>query len=126
VAPLGLDIDGHYYNINADHVALAVASAIQADRLIFLTDVPGVLQSLSDPTSIIRHLTPSAANACIESGIITGGMLPKLKSCLTGLHKGIQQIAILNSFEPHALMKGFTEPEAIGTLITGEEDADEH
>ncbi|HEY9759789.1 MAG TPA: acetylglutamate kinase [Oculatellaceae cyanobacterium] len=124
VAPLGLDIDGHYYNINADHVALAVAAAIQADRLIFLTDVPGVLQSLDDPTSIIRKLTPEKAAACIDSGIISGGMLPKLKSCITGLSRGIQQIAILNSFESHALMKGFTEPEATGTLITGEEDAD--
>ena len=122
VAPLGLDLEGHYYNINADHVALAVASAIQADRLIFLTDVPGVLESLDDPKSIIRHLTPSAAKACIESGIISGGMLPKLKSCLAGLSRGIQKIAILNSFESHALMKGFTDPEAIGTLITGESD----
>jgi acetylglutamate kinase len=128
VAPLGLDTDGHYYNINADHVALAVAAAIQADRLIFLTDVPGVLQSLQDPTSIIRKLTPEKAAECIESGIISGGMLPKLKSCIAGLSRGIQKIAILNSFESHALMKGFTEPEATGTLITGEdeEDADQH
>ena len=107
IPPLGLDNEGHYYNINADHAALAIASALQSDALFFLTDVPGVLESVSDPTSRIGHLTPSAADAYIASGVISGGMLPKIKSCLAGIKNGVGKIAILNSFERTFTSKWF-------------------
>jgi acetylglutamate kinase len=124
IPPLGLDNEGHYYNINADHAALAIASALQSDALFFLTDVPGVLSSVSDPTSRIKHLTPSAAESYIKSGAISGGMLPKIKSCLAGIKNGVGKIAILNSFDDHSLLNGFNAPEEIGTLITGEPSSD--
>lgn len=124
IPPLGLDNEGHYYNINADHAALAIASALQSDALFFLTDVPGVLASVSDPSSRIKHLTPSAAEAYINSGAISGGMLPKIKSCLAGIKNGVGKIAILNSFEKHSLLNGYNAPEEIGTLITGEPASD--
>ncbi|HEY9733628.1 MAG TPA: acetylglutamate kinase [Drouetiella sp.] len=120
ISPIGRDLEGNYYNINADHAALAVATHLQADALIFCTDVPGVMKNLSDPSSRIGHLTPSGAQKYIDEGTISGGMLPKIRSCIGGIQGGIDKIAILNSFEPHALLNGFKAPEAHGTLITAD------
>jgi len=118
VAPLGLDDENHFYNINADHAALAIAAAVQADALVFLTDVPGVLTDLGDPSSRIKRLTTDSANECIESGIVSGGMLPKLKSCLSAIAAGVEQIAILNSFEPHTMLQALTATACVGTIIS--------
>jgi acetylglutamate kinase len=120
VAPLGIDAAGQFYNINADHAALALATSLEADGLIFMTDVPGLLQDCQDPTSKIGHITANVAQSLIEQGTITGGMLPKLKSCVEAVNNGINRISILNSFEPNALLKGFAAPQEIGTLITGD------
>jgi acetylglutamate kinase len=118
ISPFGKDENGQLYNLNADHAALAVATYLNADALIFLTDVPGVLRDVQDPTSRIAHLTPAQAQLCLEEGTISGGMLPKIKSCLACLDKGVETIAILNSFSPHALLKGFSAPDRYGTVLT--------
>jgi len=120
VSPLGLDANGHYYNINADHAALAMATSLDADELIFMTDVPGLLKDFTVPHSRISHVTPRSAQKLIDQGTVTGGMLPKIKSCVKGINSGINRIAILNSFEQNALLKGFVAPELTGTLITGD------
>jgi acetylglutamate kinase len=93
---------------------------LQADGLIFMTDVPGVMQDLNNPSSRIGHLTPSVAQKFIEEGTISGGMLPKIKSCIGGIQGGVDKIAILNSFEPHSLLNGFMAPQEVGTLITAD------
>jgi acetylglutamate kinase len=120
ISPIGRDLEGNYYNINADHAALAVATHLQTDALIFCTDVPGVMKDLSDPSTRIGHLTPTDAQKYIDEGTISGGMLPKIKSCIGGIQGGIDKIAILNSFEPHALLNGFKAPQDHGTLITAD------
>lgn len=120
ISPIGRDLEGNYYNINADHAALAVATHLQADALIFCTDVPGVMKDLKDPSTRIGHLTVSDAQKCIDEGTISGGMLPKIKSCMGGIQGGVDKIAILNSFEPHALLNGFKAPQEHGTLITAD------
>ncbi len=120
VAPLGLDCAGHFYNINADHAALALAADLEVDGLIFMTDVPGLLQDAANPGSRIGHVTSNQAQVLIAQGTVSGGMLPKIKSCLNAVNDGINRIAILNSFEPNALLKGFLAPQEIGTLITGD------
>jgi acetylglutamate kinase len=120
VSPLGMDAVGHFYNINADHAALALASCLQADGLFFMTDVPGLLKDRNDTSSRIGHVTPEVAQSLIEQGTITGGMLPKIKSCVAGINNGIERIAIVNSFEPNALLNGFVAPQEFGTLITGD------
>jgi acetylglutamate kinase len=120
ISPIGRDLEGNYFNINADHAALAIATHLQADGLIFLTDVPGVMKDLNDPNSRIKHLTPSGAQKFIDQGTISGGMLPKIKSCVAGIKGGVDKIAILNSFEPHSLINGFMAPQEIGTLITAD------
>jgi acetylglutamate kinase len=120
IAPIGTDERGHFYNINADHAALSVARALQADGLVFLTDVGGVLQDVSDPLSRIANLTPEGARVLIEQGIISGGMLPKILSCITALEEGVGKIAIINSFEPDSLLKALIAPEKYGTAIQAE------
>jgi acetylglutamate kinase len=122
VSPLGVDGGGQFYNINADHAALALATNLEADGLIFMTDVPGVLKDFKEPKSRIGHVTLASAEALIADGTVSGGMLPKIKSCVKGVQNGIKRIAIINSFEPNALMRGFVKPEEIGTLITGEKN----
>lgn len=120
ISPIGRDLEGNYYNINADHAALAIATHLQADALVFMTDVPGVMKDLNDPASRIGHLTPSAAQGFIEQGTISGGMLPKIRSCIGGIESGVEKIAILNSFEPHSLLNGIKAPQEVGTLITSD------
>jgi len=120
VSPLGIDESGHFYNINADHAALALATNMQVDGLVFMTDVPGVLENFENVESCIGHVTPQTAHELIAQGKIVGGMLPKVKSCIAGVNSGINRIAILNSFEQNALLNGFVAPQSIGTLITQE------
>ena len=118
ISPFGSDEAGNLYNLNADHAALAVAKALNAHGLFFMTDVSGVLKNLKDKDSIIPHLTPQSVQCLIDEGTISGGMLPKIKSCVEGVTNGVDQISILNSFEPHALLKAFATPNKMGTLIT--------
>jgi len=117
VAPIGMDNEGDFYNINADHATLAVASALQANHLLFLTDVPGVLQDVRDPASRIPQLSERDIESYIRQGIISGGMLPKLSSCLSGIKKGIGQISIVDGRLEQAIIRGIITPTDIGTLI---------
>ncbi|CAN5217738.1 acetylglutamate kinase [soil metagenome] len=120
VSPLGIDSSGQFYNINADHAALALATSLEADGLIFMTDVPGVLKDFNVPQSRIGHVTASSAQELIEDGTVSGGMLPKIKSCVRAIKSGIRRIAIINSFAPNALVRGLLAPQETGTLITGD------
>lgn len=120
VSPLGIDASEQFYNINADHAALALAISLEADGLIFMTDVPGVLKDFNKPQSRIGHVTPTSAQELIEEGTVSGGMLPKIRSCVMGIKNGIRRIAIINSFAPNALISGFLAPQDTGTLITGD------
>jgi acetylglutamate kinase len=119
VAPIGMDAEGNYYNINADHAALAVAAQVHAANLLFLTDVPGVLGDVKDPSTRFPSLTPTDIAQHVQSGVITGGMLPKVNSCVSGLEKGIQKISIVDGKQAKALMKGILNPGEVGTVICG-------
>jgi len=119
VAPIGMDAEGNYYNINADHAALAVAAQVHASNLLFLTDVPGVLGNVADPNSRFPSLTPKEISQHVQSGVITGGMLPKVNSCVSGLEKGIQKISIVDGKQQKALMNGILNPGEVGTVICG-------
>ncbi len=115
VAPVSPGADGETYNVNADSFAGAVAGALSAKRLLFLTDVDGVL----DPGgALIEHLTVAEARALIADGTISGGMIPKVETCIEAVEKGVEGVVILNGKVPHAvLLELFTEHGA-GTLIT--------
>lgn len=114
VAPVAFGKDGETYNVNADTFAGAVAGAIHADRLLFLTDVPGVLNKQGD---LIKKLTRKEAMALIKDGTISGGMIPKVETCLAALDQGVEAVVIVNGKVPHAvLLELFTEHGA-GTMI---------
>ena len=115
LAPVCPGEDGETYNVNADTFAGAIAGAVGATRLLFLTDVPGVLDR---GKRLIKQLTRAEALALIADGTISGGMIPKVETCLEALDRGVEGVVILNGKVPHAvLLELFTEHGA-GTLIT--------
>ena len=114
IAPVAPGRDGHTYNVNADTFAGAIAGAVQASRLLFLTDVPGVLDKNKN---LIDELTVSEAKALIADGTIAGGMIPKVETCIDAIKRGVEGVVILNGKTPHAvLLELFTEHGA-GTLL---------
>ncbi|MEQ9245053.1 MAG: acetylglutamate kinase, partial [Nitratireductor sp.] len=114
IAPVAPGRDGHTYNINADTFAGAIAGAVRATRLLFLTDVPGVLDR---DKKLIDELTVSEARALIRDGTISGGMIPKVETCIEAIERGVEGVVILNGKTPHSvLLELFTEHGA-GTLI---------
>lgn len=114
IAPVSFGEDGHTYNVNADTFAGAIAGAMDATRLLFLTDVAGVLDKSGN---LIRQLSVAQARELIENGTISGGMIPKVETCIQALDKGVDGVVILNGKRPHAvLLELFTEHGA-GTLI---------
>jgi acetylglutamate kinase len=116
IAPVGLGEDGQTYNINADTAASAIASALQAHRLLMLTDVPGVLDENKE---LIPELTVAQVEAGIASGMITGGMIPKVENCVEAVRGGVKGATILDGRVEHAcLLELFTEG-GVGTMILG-------
>ena len=114
IAPVAPGRDGHTYNVNADTFAGAIAGAVQASRLLFLTDVPGVLDKNKN---LIDELTVSEAKALIADSTIAGGMIPKVETCIDAINRGVEGVVILNGKTPHAvLLELFTEHGA-GTLL---------
>ena len=115
IAPVAQGADGETYNINADTFAGAIAGALGATRLLFLTDVDGVLGADGE---LIRELTVAEARRLMASGVISGGMVPKVETCIAALERGVDGVVILNGKTPHAvLLELFTDGGA-GTLIT--------
>ena len=114
IAPVAPGRDGHTYNINADTFAGAIAGALNATRLLFLTDVPGVLDKNGQ---LIKELSVGEARALIKDGTISGGMIPKVETCIDAIKAGVQGVVILNGKTAHSvLLEIFTEHGA-GTLI---------
>ncbi len=114
VAPVGVGRGGETYNINADTVAGAIAGALNADRLLFLTDVPGVMDK---DGQIIQSLTISQAQALIRDGTISGGMIPKVQTCIDALKSGVEAVVILDGRIPHVLLVELFTEHGAGTLF---------
>jgi len=114
IAPVAPGSDGHTYNVNADTFAGAIAGALGAARLLFLTDVPGVLDRKGQ---LIRELTRGEAEALIADGTIHGGMIPKVETCLDALRQGVEGVVILNGKTPHAVLLELFTDHGAGTLI---------
>ena len=117
ISSIGVDKTGQSYNINADYVAGAIAGKLKADRLIFLTDVDGIMLNPSDKGSLISEVTESEVNELIEKGIISGGMLPKVSTCLDAIGSGVDNVVILNGKLEHSLLLELFTVEGAGTLI---------
>lgn len=122
VAPIGMDDNFETYNINADDAACAIAKAVGADKLVFLTDVEGLYRDFEDKSSFISRLTASEADDLINSGIIGGGMLPKLNNCTSAIKNGVSRVHILDGRVPHCLLLEIFTKQGIGTAIIADDD----
>lgn len=122
VAPIGLDDDFNTYNINADDAACAIAKAVKADKLVFLTDIEGLYRDINDKGTFISRLTASDAKELIDSGVIGGGMLPKLNNCTTAIEEGVSRVHILDGRVPHCLLLEIFTKHGIGTAIISDDD----
>lgn len=124
VAPVGLDDEFQSYNINADDAACAIAKAVGAEKLAFLTDIEGLYRDINDKNSFISRISQSKADALIEEGIIGGGMLPKLNNCTSAIKNGVKRVHILDGRIPHCLLLEIFTKQGIGTAIVADEDFD--
>jgi acetylglutamate kinase len=118
ITPLGKGTDGHLYNINADDAATAIACALSARKLVFLTDVPGLLRDQEDRSSLISSLHLNEVDELIERGVISGGMLPKINGMVGAVKSGIKKAHIIDSSMPHSLLLELFTTEGVGTEIT--------
>ncbi|GMQ93419.1 MAG: acetylglutamate kinase [Acidimicrobiia bacterium] len=120
VAPIARGEDGHPYNLNADTAAAALAAALNASKLVYLTDVEGLYRDLGDHDSLISRITTRELNKLIEGGSVSSGMLPKLRSSISAVEAGVDQVHILDGRMQHAVLLEIFTPEGIGTMITKE------
>ena len=114
---LGEDGDSSTYNINADTAAAKIAAALKAEKFVQLTNVPGVLRKLDDPSSLIKRIEKSAIGSLKATGIISSGMIPKIDCCLTALEGGVPRTHIIDGRVPHSLLIEMFSDRGIGTMI---------
>lgn len=117
IAPIGMDTKFLSYNINADDAACAVARAIQAEKLVFLTDIEGVFVDPMDKNTLISEMTVEEAERFIEKGVVGGGMLPKLTNCIDAIEHGVARVHVLDGRVEHCLLLEFFTTKGIGTAI---------
>ncbi|MCD8329777.1 MAG: acetylglutamate kinase [Lachnospiraceae bacterium] len=117
ICPIGVDEEYNTYNINADDAACAIAKAVKAEKLAFLTDTEGLYRNFEDKDSLIRQITVEDAQALIDSGELTGGMLPKLQNCVDALNAGVNRVHILDGRIMHSLLLEIFTNEGIGSAI---------
>jgi acetylglutamate kinase len=117
VATIGTDLGGQAYNINADTAAGAVAEALVAEKLVYMTDVPGVLRDLADPDSLVSSASADELEKLIGDGTLTGGMIPKIASCVQAVRGGVRHAHILDGRVPHALLLEMLTRDGIGTMV---------
>jgi len=110
-----LDEDGGVLNVNADSAAMAVAEALCAEKLVFVSDIPGVLRDVNDPTSRIASLTPAKVEKLVAEGIIQGGMIPKVEACLSVLKRGVSKVHIVDGRVRHSLLIEIYTTDGVGT-----------
>lgn len=118
IATIGSDVGGQAYNINADTAAGAIAAALGAEKLVYLTDVEGIRSDVDDPTSLISTIAVDELEAMLATGAIGAGMIPKLQSCVDAVRAGVRQAHILDGRGSHALLLEIFTPEGVGTMIT--------
>jgi acetylglutamate kinase len=118
IATIGADDKGQAYNINADTAAGVVAVALEAEKLVFLTDVDGIRRDRDDPASTISTLSADDAKKLIDNGIVADGMVPKVRACIEAVRGGVGHAHILDGRAPRALLLEIFTPEGIGTMVT--------
>ena len=122
ISTLGCDDNGNIYNINGDTAAGKIAAAIGAERLIMMTDIPGILQDRNDPDTLLSDITSQEAEAMIQDGSVSGGMIPKVRCCIDSLAEGVSAAVILDGRVPHAVLMEILTNEGAGTMFRREKE----
>lgn len=117
VSTIGIDDEGNSYNINADTAAAAIAAELKAECLITLTDIDGIMLDKDDPSTLIKTMKTKDAPKLIENGVISGGMIPKVKGCVEAVEKGVKKIFIIDGRIPHSILIETLTEEGLGTMI---------
>ena len=126
ICPIGLGDDFQSYNINGDDAACAIATAVQAEKLAFLTDMEGVYLNPEDPSTLLNKLFVKEAKALIDNGNVGGGMIPKLQNCIDAIQKGVSRVHILDGRIPHCLLLEIFTDKGIGTAILRKDEIKEY
>ncbi len=126
VATIGADANGQGYNINADTVAGAIAESLQAEKLVYLTDIEGLRRNIEDPSSLIRQTTAGELEMLMADGTLSGGMIPKIESCARAVRGGVKRAHILDGRIPHVLLLEVFTDEGIGTMVDGTVEGTPH
>ena len=120
--PVGCDNEGNVYNINADTAAAYIAGALEAECLISMTDIAGILKDKDDPTSLIPHIDLEDAKKLFADGTISGGMIPKVECCIEAINKGVKKVFIMDGRVPHSLLIETLTDEGAGTMVVKEKN----
>ena len=118
ISTIASDRQGNVYNINGDTAAAHIAGALGAERLIMMTDIAGILMDKDDPDTLIPHVTIEDAKKLYDSGIVSGGMIPKVDCCIEALEHGVQNVVIMDGRIPHSILMELLTDEGAGTLVT--------
>lgn len=124
ISTLGCDEQGNAYNINGDTAAAFIAGALGAERLIMMTDIAGILRDQHDPSTLIPKLTVEQAKGLYASGVISGGMIPKVDCCIEALNRGVESVIIMDGRVPHSILMEILTDEGAGTMVIGEDKND--
>ena len=119
ISTVASDKDGNVYNINGDTAAARIAGALNAERLIMMTDIDGILRDRNDPTTLIPHMTIAEAEDLKKDGIISGGMIPKVECCIDAINHGVENVVIMDGRVPHSILMEILTDEGAGTMIMG-------
>lgn len=125
ISTVGCDAEGNVYNVNADTAASHIAGALGAERLIMLTDVQGIMRDRNDPSSLISDLDIRGAHELFDSGVISGGMIPKVECCIDAINRGVRKVVIIDGRVPHALLIETLTAEGAGTMMVADLSAEE-
>ncbi len=121
ISTIASDRQGNTYNINGDTAAAYIAGELKAERLIMMTDIDGILYDKDDPNSLIRELRVSEAKKLFDTGVISGGMIPKVDCCIEAIGRGVKNVVILDGRVPHSILMELLTNEGAGTLVKGDE-----
>ena len=117
ISTIASDRQGNTYNINGDTAAAYIAGALEAERLIMMTDIAGVMMDKDDPHSLIPQITVSEAQKLEASGVISGGMIPKVECCIEALNAGVNNVIIMDGRIPHSILMELLTDEGAGTMV---------
>ncbi len=117
ISTIGCDGKGNTYNINGDTAAAHIAGALNAERLIMMTDIDGILRDKDDPSTLIHEITLDETQTLYSEGIISGGMIPKVECCVEAIHKGVKNVVIMDGRVPHSILMELLTDEGAGTLF---------